>query len=541
MSATTDLATFAVDPAAFRANLVIDADGTPRRWAEVMDPWQRADFAALDPGLLRAAGRSALLTEPPTGPTPLSCFSRVYFERGRGHSKTTDIAAIVTWALAFAFRPIRAFAFASDKDQAKILLDAITTLIRLNPWLSAILETQSNAVVNRAAGHPGFGARLEVWTSDVGSSYGILPDLIVCDELCHWAGNGDLWYSLISSAAKRSTCLLAVISNAGFSDSWVYRVREAARTDPAWYFSRQDGPVASWLTGARLEEQRRMLPEVAYRRLWLNEWSSGGGDALSQEDIDAAFAAGAEPWDAETQHGWAFVGGLDLGLTRDGASLVVLATGSTGRIRLADHRLWRPTLGRKLDLMAVEDHIVATDRKFNLTHIAYDPWQAELMAQRLEALSKKRRRDSYLSPNPRRQTNLPWLREIPPTGNNLREQATLVIETFKDRRIALSECEPLKRDLLKLRCEEKSYGVRLVSPRDGDGHGDSFSALALALLVANEVSGRKPVRAGPFGQATLSPEHALLLGRGTSGMTDDQRMWRKFLLRAGKGAIRRMG
>ena len=130
------------------------------------------------------------------------------------------------------------------------------TLVRLNPWLSAILEVQAHAVVNVAKGHPGEGGTLTIEASDVASSYGILPDVIIADELCHWAGDGSLWHSLISSAAKRSNCLLVVISNAGFSDSWQWTVREAVRTDPDWIFSRLEGPQASWLSPARLAELR---------------------------------------------------------------------------------------------------------------------------------------------------------------------------------------------------------------------------------------------------------------------------------------------
>ena len=58
------------------------------------------------------------------------------------------------------------------------------------------------------------------------------------------------------------------------------------------------------------------------------------------------------------------------------------------------------------------------------------------------------------------------------------------------------ECEPLHRDLHKLRVVEKSYGVRLESPRDGEGHGDTFSAFALALLMAHELAGKAPIVLG---------------------------------------------
>ncbi len=77
-------------------------------------------------------------------------------------------------------------------------------------------------------------------------------------------------------------------------------------------------------------------------------------------------------------------------------------------------------------------------------------------------------------------------------------QATLTIECFNDRRVQLYDCEPLRRDLHKLRVEEKSYGVRLTSPRDGEGHGDTFSAFALALLLAHELAGNAPVVLRPL-------------------------------------------
>jgi phage terminase large subunit-like protein len=475
-------AKYAAKPATFRADLIVDVDGTARRFGDVMDPWQKADFLALDPALMRCTGHSQKPAR-----------SRAYLERPRGHSKTTDLAVTCCWALAFAPRPIRGYAFAADQDQAKLLKDAMATILRLNPWLSDLLDVQKNLVVNIAQGHPGEGSRLDISTSDVASSYGILPDLLVADELTHWQGDGSLWHSLISSAAKRSNCLLVTISNAGFADSWQWAVREAARTDPAWIFSRLDGPQASWLSPERLAEQRRMLPAVAFARLWLNEWSSGGGDALLPSDIEAAFGDGLQPMKG-TEQGWLFVGGVDLGLTRDCSAVVVLGVpygGRAGRIRLAHAKLWRPTLGSKVNLTEVERHILDLDAKYGLEFCAFDPWQMEHLAQRLEADTGHRRRNQR-----RHFSRQPWMREIPPTASNLRDQATLVIESFTDHRLQFFPCEPLRRDLLKLRVEEKSYGCRLVSPRDGEGHGDTFSAFALALLVAHELAGRKPVRAG---------------------------------------------
>ena len=495
---------YASDPAAFRADLILDVDGLARRLGDAQDDWQREDFASLDPGLMRCTGQKA---DP-------EAQMRAYLERGRGHSKTTDLAVTSVYALAFATRPIRGYCFAADKDQAKILHDAIGTIIRLNPWIGDILKVESHRVVNKAENHPGKGAILSIEASDVGSSFGILPDLIIADELCHWEVAADeLWNSLISSAAKRSNCLMVVISNAGFATTWQWNIREAARQDPSWIFSRLDGPVASWLSQDRLDEQKRMLPAIAFARLWENQWSSGGGDALLPSDIDAAFQTDYQPMTG-TETGYRFVAGADLGLTRDFSAVVVLAVNeATAALRLADAKLWKPSrYGGKVNIGDIEREIIALDKRFTLQAIAIDPWQAEHLGQRLESLTKHRWRSQR-----HHFTNQPWVRVIPPTGTNLREQASLTIQCFQDHRFRSFPYEPLRSDLLQLRVEERSYGFRCVSPRTSEGHGDTYSAFALALLIAHEQSTRKRFKAGALDPDAGRSEHEKLIAHLDQG------------------------
>lgn len=186
-----------------------------------------------------------------------------------------------------------------------------------------------------------------------------------------------------------------------------------------------------------------------------------------------------------------FVAGLDLGLTRDCAALVILAVpsgGKAGKIYLAADFLWRPTLGKKIDLLEVQRTILDCDKQFNLEFVGFDPWQAEHLAQTLEAASEHKSRNTR-----RTNSQQPWMREIAPVAANLRQQATLLIEFFNDHRVKCYPCENLKRDLKRLRVEEKSYGCRLVSPRDGSGHGDTTSAFSLALLLAHELAGEPQV------------------------------------------------
>jgi len=352
--------------------------------------------------------------------------------------------AMVAWLLFASKRPVTGVVVAVDKDQARLDRDHLERFVRLNPWLGTVLKVDSYRATNTHT-----GSTVEILSSDVASSYGLLIDFAVCDEVTIWPKR-DLFDSILSAVAKRPNCLLMCIGNAGFCESWQWALREAIRTDPAWYFSRLDGPQATWITADLLAEQQRLLPAVAYARLWLNEWSSGSGDALESPLIARAFDESLCPMQG-TEAGWSFVAGLDLGI--------------------------RPQPGRKVSLVAVEQHLVELHRRFRVQRIAVDPWQAIHLIERL-------RLDTHEPSN--------WITEIPPTGGNLRAMATVLLESFQDGRIACYPCEALRRDLERLRVEERSYGYRLTSPRDATGHGDLASAFTLALLVATNLASKAP-------------------------------------------------
>lgn len=247
----------AKSPAHFRACLRLDAD-------TIFHPadFQAADFAAADPGWLRCAGRQAE-----------GGHSRLWIERTRGSSKTTDVAIMALWPLAFSTSAVTGIVAAGDLDQAGLLRGAIERLIEANPWLKSRLQVNRWQVRN-----PATGSQLEIISSDAATSYGALVDFAVVDEVSHWSeGRGqELWVSILSTVAKKPNCLLVVISNAGWVDTWQWELREKIRKDPAWYFHALEGP-ASWITAEHLAEQERLLPPKEYRRLWRNVWVSAAG------------------------------------------------------------------------------------------------------------------------------------------------------------------------------------------------------------------------------------------------------------------------
>lgn len=454
------------DPKAFRDALVIDLGGGKGAFlGKVAEPWQREAFDALDPAWLSIIGKGP--------PDPVR---RAYLERARGHSKTTDIAAMVTWLLFAADRKVTGIATAADKDQAKLLRDGIDTVVRLNPWLSEILTVNKYGVYNVQT-----GSELQIIATDDGSAYGHTVDFIICDELTHWDSE-EMFTAAFSTAAKRPTCLFVIISNAGMAKglelpdmdgvelggSWHWRIREAARKSEDWFFQRLDGAVASWITEKTLADQRTVLTGKSYARLWLNQWQTEGGEGLSMEDV---MACCVRPGPIEKNRGEfvAICGGLDLAQTHHHAAFVAIGC-DIGRQRLVlvETQRWRPADfdGGRISLTTVENDVMEICKRLGLAGIVYDPWQCERSAEELERRGIKTFR-------------------YPPNPKNGHEMAKEVLHSFRVRDVELYPEPTLLKDLQRIQIVERSLGYKLTGPEDEeDGHCDMATALALVLPFA---------------------------------------------------------
>ena len=429
-------------PLAFRKALLIDSDQGPAPLASVAAPFQVTDFAALDDGWRRAVFGASITAK----------YQRAWIERGRGGSKTSDEAVMAAWALFASRRQLCLIAAAADEDQARLLRNALGRLCYLNPWLGSLLEVRALSVVNKHT-----GSTLEIISSDAPTSFGLLTDAVIIDELtCH--RNRDLFDSLFSSVAKRNTAVLVLLMNAGVQQSFQWELREAIRNDPAtWYFNTVGPPP--WVSESMLAQQQKLLPNASYRRIWLSEWVSGGGDALTEADINHAFSSGIGPMERPESE-WDFVAGLDLGILRNWTSLVILGINrgrfGFGKIRCAAIRTWKPTAGAKVNVANVEGTILEMHQRFRLRQINIDPWEARALGQRLSATGPAAA-DKYLTKHHGQTTELAKkmrVVEVPPTAQNLQRIATAVIETFQDHRIELFDHVDLRRDLNRLMVEE---------------------------------------------------------------------------------------
>jgi hypothetical protein len=92
------------------------------------------------------------------------------------------------------------------------------------------------------------------------------------------------------------------------------------------------------------------------------------------------------------------------------------------------------------------------------------------------------------------------------------ELATLVLDLFASEKVDLYDEPQLVADLYRLQLTEKSYGIRLESPRGLDGHGDVASAATYACYALRDAAfagglhGRPPCQvAGYIGSVSGAP------------------------------------
>ncbi len=463
----------------FARGLVIPVQGgEPRMFDDCMADFQRRCFRELSASLrcLREGW------EPPR--------QRFWLERTKGTAKDSDIAVCLAWLLAFPRRPLYIQVGAADKDQAAIVRRRMEDLIYWNPWLVGMFDLRQYHACSTPLGV----VKLDILAADVHGSHGETPDLLVVNELSH-VQRWEFIENLLDNADKVVRGVVVIATNAGCKGTRTWKMRESALAKPdRWTVRIWDRP-APWISAEFLEDAKQRNQQSRYLRLWWGRWSSGKGDALSEDDIDRCL--GAHPGPAEgPEDGWLYVHGLDLGISHDHAGFVTVGVHvGQQRLRLASFRRWRPDPRTgKVDLIAVRETVFAECRRWRSWEVDCDPTEAQLMAQEL-------RRQGVI------------VREVPFTPSNLTAMASALVQAISGKQIGEGEGFSLastleayddeegwlRRDLGKLSVVErvagKGFGYKLEAVSDEDGHADVAVALAICLPRAIAVlAGRGGLR-----------------------------------------------
>ncbi|MEX0716513.1 MAG: terminase large subunit [Planctomycetaceae bacterium] len=360
-------------PAVFRYEIRREPDGD-ERFGPRIEPWQERDFAALDPAWRALAPRPSFRRRRPAK------IRRAWIERPRGHSKTFDMAVQIAWVLLMGRKNLCGLVAAADRDQANLVWEAVRGLQQANPGVCRQLEFQKHVIRNGKR-----RTRLEIVSADVASSWGLLPDFVICDELSHW-DRPDLFYSLSSSAAKKPDCVLAVLTNAGIGRGWQWDVREHARTHPAeWHFSSLQGCVAPWIAPESLVEQRRTLPPTVFARLWLNEWQHSDGEFVTLAEAEACRDVRLCE-QTRGRAGTRYVAAIDYAEKRDFTAAIVAHREPEGRVVVDRLDVRVPAPGEPVPVAWVEEWIARTARDFPGTRFVVDPHQLVGVIQRLDGV-----------------------------------------------------------------------------------------------------------------------------------------------------------
>jgi hypothetical protein len=346
----------------------------------------------------------------------------------------------------------RCYAVAADLDQGRLLVESVDGFQRRTPELRGALRVEAYRVTAVRS-----GSVLEVLPADGPSAWGLRPSFLVIDELAAWPstrGARQVWEAVTSAAAKVKGCRMAVLTTAGDPAHWSRGVLDHALNDPLWRVHEVVGP-APWLEPEKIAEQRRRLPGSQFRRLFLNEWTSGEDRLVSAEDLAACVTLDG-PLDPIA---WTtYVLGLDVGLKRD-STVAAICHLTDGIVTLDRIAVWTGTRLRPVRLGEVEEWVAKAARDYRAT-VVVDPWQAAQLTERLRARGVR-------------------ITEFPFSAQSVGRVASTLFLLLRERALRLPDDRELLDELANVRLRETSPGV-LRMDHDSGRHDDQAIALALA-------------------------------------------------------------
>lgn len=458
-------------------HVVIDSRPEPKAFRVVAEPWQMALAARYAPAFDHIAG----IKKDYTGPYGL------WTTLAKGHDKSSFVARLLNFAIAFGRRPFTGYVAAADKEQAGFLAEAMLAEARLNPWLGKRLLFRNWEITGAS------GALVKIVASDAASLQGIRPDLLVLDEVTHWRDR-DLYDNLKSGWRKRPGAVMVVITNAGLKYTWCWEELEAAKADPEhWWVYEAPGRLAGWMDEKAIEADRRTMPPGLARRLFDNAWVDPAeashfvswSEALACEELGRQkgllYRTRGDPEKA-------YVASVDYGPVRDRTALVVMhQENGCAIVDRLDVLEGKNFTGGRVSLAVVEAWVEEIRKHFNIELLVLDPYQLEALAQKYEG-------------------TLPLVRFEARGGKNNYHLATTLRTRVANRQIAwYPDCglvfvkhvpHTLTNELAEVVCKVMSYGFRI--DHLPQRHDDRVIAVGQAVVHLADLRPRRKIYLGDY-------------------------------------------
>lgn len=436
-----NLARYQRDPETFFAEQIRTSSGQPFE----VQPWEHRAFDSL------RSGKTLLLVVTPTG-----------------FGKTTFFSGVLLWRIICGGPGLRGHAFAADKDQARLLLQAARDLLNRNPQLNALVK------VNRwTLSVESLDNEFEVMASDAPSSGGLGGSgsewIVFGDEASEIPD--EILDAVETRTAKGLPVTRVYISNpGGLQEGRFFELCQDAEKYPDeqtfiydWFVS--GDPRVPWQSEEWIGRQRRILPPHIFDRFIDGRWTDGAGSFLTAEQV----AACVDP-DWTLQHrgtGGSYICGLDYGRKHDlCAAAIVHRDWERGLVVLDALRVWDPRReGGEVRIADVEEYLDQARAAFSGLRIIGDPWQLASTSQKFGSSFE----------------------EFTFSGGNIDKLTRTLYEVASNAQLRIFPDEDLERELRRARIKLMSYGYRLEFSRGKEGHGDRVMALGMAVVKAMEV------------------------------------------------------
>ena len=322
-------------------------------------------------------------------------FGSYLFMLPREHGKSEMAARIViTHATLYPSMSAEYAIFASSKQQARIIYDKVSAMIRLDPTLSALWLVQKKDIVNRQT-----GSSIVVMPAEEAEAQGHHYTIAIVDE-AHVIKKSNLVTAIQSGMLHNPDSKLIIITTAGSerkgylydellprykseADHYLYWIGAAESDNPADRSCWDKAMVAGWLNYDVLEQAYKALTPEAFMRYHLNQFPAydmARESAFSDDDLAKVVVARKE-WDWSGR----LVLGVDGAQRGDNFALVFARRDDDGRLGLY------PIIYDKADddtgyydLALIEETIAESWASHQVVHIVIDPSRLLLMAAHLK-------------------------------------------------------------------------------------------------------------------------------------------------------------
>ena len=334
----------------------------------------------------------------------LMAYQTILYAAPKKSGKSTLAALIALWWSLTQEPPNEVYLAANDFDQAQgRVFKALTTAIRLNPYLKDTVDISNKRVLFRTT-----GTTVEALPADFKGAAGSNHGLTCWDELWGYTSEASrrLWDELTPVPTRRNSIRL-IVTYAGFpSESellWdIYQrgllgepIQELSDLEDGdgncscravgGLFSYWDhvGRLP-WQTEDYLAKQKSSLRANAYLRLHENRWTEG-----NESFIDLAW------WDACTDPDFTpmmpnkdetIYLGVDASTKGDSSAVVACSyDANEGRVRICRHRMWQPSKSQPLNIdQTIGDFVRELHSNYHIGSVSYDPYQLHDLATRLQ-------------------------------------------------------------------------------------------------------------------------------------------------------------